>query len=205
METLKYIQQKYQLDLSKPSPIEIPIGRFKDVPRLFAELGFKKGAEIGVYRGLYSKYLFKYIPGLYLTGVDLWEIYPGYQDYTPTDIVEAHQEATKIYEKYGNGELIHDWSRNAARFVPDESLDFVFLDANHAYEYVVEDLAIWSKKVRKGGIVYGHDFDDYSNHKKRWSEMNVINAVEGWTKSYKIQPWFVITKNQNKCWLYVKD
>ena len=64
MDTLKYIIEKFNLDTSK-LPVEIPIGRFKDIPRLFSELGFKNGAEVGVYRGLYSKWLFRYIPGLY--------------------------------------------------------------------------------------------------------------------------------------------
>lgn len=203
MEALKYLAKKFNLDYSKPSPFMLPIGRFKDFPRILNALGMKKGAEVGVYRGLYSRYLFKSIKGLHLTGVDLWEIYPGYKDYTPTDIIEAHKEAEEVY-KGKNGKLIQGWSHEVAKTIPDESLDFVFLDANHAYEYVVQDIALWSKKVRKGGIVFGHDFDDYSNHKKRWSEMNVINAVEGWVKSYKIHPWFVITKNHNKCWVYVK-
>lgn len=202
MDTLNYIIEKFSLDTSK-LPIEIPIGRFKDIPRLFTELGFKNGAEIGVYRGLYSKWLFRYVSGLYLTGVDAWEIYEGYKDYEKTDILDAKKEAFEIY-KGKNGKLIHGWSNEVVKTIPDESLDFVFIDGNHAYEYVVEDIALWSKKVRKGGIVYGHDFDDYSNHRTRWNQMNVINAVEGWIKSYKINPWFIVTKNTNKCWLYVK-
>jgi len=200
MEILKYICEKFKVE---GDVIDLKIGRFKDIPRLFAELGFKKGAEIGVYRGLYSKYLLRYIPGLELVGIDLWEIYPGYKDYSSTDIVEAHNEAIKVYKD--KGVLIQGWSNEVAKTIPDESLDFVFIDGNHAYEYVVEDIALWSKKVRKGGIVYGHDYDDYSQHRTRWKEMNVINAVDGWIKSYKIKPLFLITKNHNKCWMYVKD
>lgn len=204
MDTLKFLQEKYNLDFSKPSPIEIPVGRFKDIPRTFKELGFKVGAEVGVYRGLYSRYLCKYCPGLKLYSIDSWAAYKGYKDYDDNDIVDAKREAEERTKGY-DCTLIQGWSNEVVKQFDDESLDFVFIDGNHAYEYVVEDIALWSKKVRKGGIVYGHDFDDYSTHRKRWAEMNVINAVEGWMKSYKIKPWFLITKNSNKCWMYVKD
>ena len=201
--TLDYIVKKFNIDLTKESPIMLPIGRFKDIPKLFAELNFKEGAEIGVYRGSYSKSLLKYNPKLHLIGVDLWESYPGFKDFEKNDLKDAYNEALKNVEGY-NCQMIKGWSEEVVKTIPDESLDFVFIDCNHAYEYVVWDIANWSKKVKKGGIIYGHDFDDYSNH-RRWKEMNVINAVEGWMKSYKIKPWFITTNNSNRCWLYVKS
>lgn len=203
MNTLDYLVEKYKIDLSQPSPIYVSMGRFKDIPRTFAELGFTKGAEIGVYEGAYSKNLLQRIPNLHLIGVDLWESYPGYKDFEKNDIVDAYNRAVKNVEGY-DCELIKGWSDEVVKTIPDNSLDFVFIDGNHNYEWCVWDIANWSKKVRSGGIIYGHDYDDYSNS-RRWKEMNVINAVDGWTKSYKINPWFVITNNRNKCWLYVKD
>lgn len=195
--------EKYKIDLTQESPIMIPIGRFKDIPRLFKELGFTEGAEIGVYQGDYSRKLLKQIPNLHLIGVDLWETYPGFKDFEKNDLADARNRALKNVEGF-NCEMITGWSADVAKTIPDGSLDFIFIDCNHAYEHVVWDLANWTPKVRKGGIIYGHDYDDYSNHSRRWSEMNVINAVNGWTASYKIKPWFVITNNKNKCWLYVK-
>jgi hypothetical protein len=203
METLDYIVKKYNIDITQPSPISIPFGRFKDIPRLFNELGFKVGAEIGVFEGEYSRYLLKFIPKLKLYGIDLWDKYPTYKDFEKVTLQEAYKKALNNTKKY-DCELIKEWSHEAVKRFKDESLDFVFIDGNHAYEYVVQDIALWSKKVRKGGIVYGHDFDDYSTS-RRWREMNVINAVEGWVKSYKINPWFIFTRNRNKSWLYVKD
>lgn len=203
MDALKYILEKFKIDPATPSPVMIPIGRFKDLPRLFHELGFKVGAEVGVYRGRYSRYLFRFCPGLMLYGIDAWTIYGDYRDYTPADISDAEREAREVAKTH-NFVLIKGWSHEAAIGIADESLDFVFLDANHAYEFAVRDIAVWSKKVKKGGIVSGHDFDDYSKHATRSKEMNVVNAVEGWMKSYQIDPWFVITNNRNKCWFYVK-
>jgi len=202
VETLKYIVDKYKIDLSQPSPFHLPIGRFKDVPRLFKELGFKVGAEVGTYQGEYARYLLRYCPGLKLYGIDMWKSYKGYKDFGANDLIDSHQIAKERVKGY-DCELIQGWSNEVVKRVLDESLDFVFIDGNHAYEYVVEDIANWSKKVRSGGIVYGHDFDDYTN-RRRWKQMHVIQAVEGWVKSYKIHPWFVLTNNKNKTWMYVK-
>lgn len=202
MNALDYFVDKYKIDLSQPSPIFVPIGRFKDIPKLFAELGYTEGAEIGVYRGSYSVSLLKYNPQLHLLGVDLWESYPGYKDFGKNDIVDAETEAREVTKGY-NCEMIKGWSDEVAKTVADESLDFVFIDGNHNYEWCVKDIASWSRKVKPGGIIYGHDYDDYSNS-RRWKEMQVMPAVNGWMEAQKINPWFVITNNKNRCWMYVK-
>lgn len=203
MNTLDYIIKKYNIDVNQEMPIKLEIGRFKDIPRLFRELGFKKGAEIGVHEGSYARWLLKGIPGLHLIGVDLWESYRGYKDFNKNNLHEAKLKAEKNVEGF-DCELIQGWSNEVADQIPDGSLDFVFIDGNHAYEWVVWDMYKWIPKVRKGGIVYGHDYDDYSNNSRRF-EMNVMNAVDGWMKSYGIKPWFITTRNRNKCWMYVKE
>lgn len=49
-------------------------------------------------------------------------------------------------------------SLEAAKQFDDESLDFVFIDASHEYEDVVDDLKAWYPKIKKGGILAGHDY-----------------------------------------------
>lgn len=51
-------------------------------------------------------------------------------------------------------------SIEAAERIPDASLDFVYVDARHDYESVLEDLAAWHPKVRPGGVFAGHDYID---------------------------------------------
>ena len=63
----------------------------------------------------------------------------------------------------------------------DESLDMIFIDANHSFDRVKEDIENWSKKVRKGGIVSGHDY----NHP---NFPGVTVVVNDWTQknNYKL-------------------
>jgi predicted O-methyltransferase YrrM len=46
-----------------------------------------------------------------------------------------------------------------AEEVEDESLDFVFIDADHGYEAVKKDIEAWLPKVKPGGFVSGHDIN----------------------------------------------
>lgn len=43
---------------------------------------------------------------------------------------------------------------------PNESLDFIFIDANHTYEDVKADILAYIPKVKKGGVLGGHDYCD---------------------------------------------
>jgi predicted O-methyltransferase YrrM len=117
----------------------------------FAELGFKKGAEVGVFTGYYSEVLCKTMPGLDLTCVDIW----GSGKYQ-----QAEDECLARLEPYGV-KIVKEYSVEAAKGVQDGSLDFVYIDAAHDYENVKKDIEAWAPKVRIGGIVAGDDFYDF--------------------------------------------
>lgn len=54
-------------------------------------------------------------------------------------------------------------SVEAARTFADASLGFVFIDMDHRYESVKNDIAAWLPKVKPGGVIAGHDYgQDYS-------------------------------------------
>ena len=49
-------------------------------------------------------------------------------------------------------------SVEASKTFEDKSIDFVFIDAGHTYEEVVEDIKHWLPKVKAGGFIAGHDY-----------------------------------------------
>jgi len=52
-------------------------------------------------------------------------------------------------------------SFDRAKEFEDGSIDMVFIDANHTYEYVTRDIAAYLPKMKKGGIMAGHDYNEH--------------------------------------------
>lgn len=50
-------------------------------------------------------------------------------------------------------------SKEASKLFEDNSIDFVFIDASHKYEDILNDIKCWLPKVKYGGIIAGHDYE----------------------------------------------
>ena len=199
MSALYAIAATWGVNVTGPGPVAIDRTR-DDLGRLFATLGYTRGAEIGVERGLYSETLLATNTGLHLTCVDAWAPYRGYREHvTAEKLAEIRRDmAGRLapYSVQGRLRLLDTFSVAAAAQVEDRSLDFVYIDANHTLPHVVADLAAWVPKVRAGGIVAGHDYG-------RRSVGHVREAVQAWTTAYAIDPWFVLTGDRSPSWFWV--
>src|SRR5574343_228018 len=176
---LELIKDKFKVEFvmdGRNSPTFIPELDRSALASLFSELGFKVGAEIGVEQGKYSERLLKANPGLKLYCVDAWARYSKYRDHVSQDKLNDFYRLTEERPK---------------RF-KKESLDFVYIDANHSLPFVIQDIFLWSEKVRPGGIVAGHDYIRYAAER---IQCHVVEAVHAWVKAYRIAPWFVIGPN----------
>jgi predicted O-methyltransferase YrrM len=190
VNTLDYIVKKYKLDLKQKLPIEIPNFGRDGLAGLFAELGFKKGVEIGTERGIYAEIISRANPKATLYCVDPWAAYEGYRDITKVSEAEAiYAEAKKRLSAYPNCQIIRNFSAKALPKFKDASLDFVYIDGNHEYPFITQDLIEWSKKVRVGGIIAGHD---YVTSNQPVPRNQVYHAVNGFMAAYNINPWFVL-------------
>ena len=70
------------------------------------------------------------------------------------------RRARKVLSRYGDrSEIIRDLSLSASKKIPDGSLDFVYIDADHGFCAVLTDILAWMPKVRAGGILSGHDYN----------------------------------------------
>lgn len=181
------------------SPIVIDQPR-EMLPALFHSLGYRIGAEIGVECGIYSEIIYNSMPGVKLYAVDAWQAYPGYRDHvTQAKIDSIYQQAAERLK--GKAHLVRKYSIAAAQDFDDGILDFVYIDGNHDFLHVTEDIHYWSAKVRKGGIIAGHDFKrhkgSYINHVK--------DVVQAWTYSHGIDPWFVLAGDKSPSWFWVKQ
>lgn len=95
-------------------------------------------------------------------GVDIWRStsLTGQNDnlYDQNTLDYQYREVFKKYRNDARVKLIREFSVNAASFFEDEYFDFIYIDADHTYKAVTEDLNAWFPKLKKGGILSGHDY-----------------------------------------------
>ena len=125
-----------------------------------------EGVEVGVAAGEFSRTILDIWEGRRLHLVDPWRHLPNYVDLTNVSDA-AHEELFRslpqLLASHRDRYRIHRMlSQQAAESFDDRSLDFVYIDAEHTFEAVQNDLALWFPKARAGGIVAGHDFVDGS-------------------------------------------
>jgi len=126
----------------------------------------KATAEIGVQWGVFSKRIVTVLKPKRHYCIDYWKyIDSGYERDTGNVSDKEHElrymaTVDLLKEEIGSGvvKIIRDLSSNALRKLPPASLDFIYIDGNHNYEAVLEDLYNSIRVIKKGGIIGGHDF-----------------------------------------------
>lgn len=136
--------------------------------------GFRNGAELGVSQGRFTMFLCAAMHDMKMFCADMWTEQPNNpsEQYIGWKHDENYEKFKAIAENYFPGRISINRmdSVEAATLVEDESLDFVFIDADHSYEGCKRDIEAWSPKVRKGGMISGHDY-----HQVKWP--GVVQAV----------------------------
>lgn len=197
--TLDFILNKYDIDPNSQSPIELPYRR-DELARLFKELGYKVGAEIGVDRGLYSEEISQLNPGVKLYCIDPWKLYRKYPDFKDQHKLNVNYNGTKKRLAPYNCEIIKKSSMGAIKDFAPDSLDFVYIDGNHTYDYVWEDLNGWTKIVKKGCLISGHDY-----RSRRQELVGVRQAVDQYMQEHNIKTLFRFAKNNDSSWAFVNE
>ena len=158
-----------------------------DLASVCEERGFKYGAELGVQKGFFSKdmlSIWKSAERYYM--VDPWHHQDGYHDAANYD--NYTQESFFQQTKANTAEwmtktiFMRNYSTSAAPLIPDLSLDFIYIDARHDYCGVKEDILMWWPKLKKGGIMAGHDYmSGYQQLKERVKVGAGYSAKDDWT------------------------
>lgn len=89
----------------------------------------------------------------------LVDSYPAYGDRTEASQSFTKEFAASRFINHPNYIWVYKDSVDASKEFTDESIDFIYIDANHSYASVESDILAWFRKVRVGGIIAGHDFD----------------------------------------------
>lgn len=132
-----------------------------DLPYFIKENRFRNGLELGAKAGRSMYFALNANAQLYLTGIDLWEIIQG-GAYRHNDKNESR--CRKRLRKFGSRvKLIKGDASVIAGDIPDESFDFIFYDlqCKDMSSFHQEMIALWTPKIRKGGVLIGRDFRDF--------------------------------------------
>tara|TARA_R100001530_G_C4268081_1_gene142344 strand:- start:16 stop:606 length:591 start_codon:yes stop_codon:yes gene_type:complete len=155
-------------------------GRFDDGPfreDLLAEwintLGCTRVAELGVFDGYTMRTILEKCDKLEeLVGIDTWAHPETFSCLAPKgersrlvyeecDHDANYKLTMKNIEESGNTQpanVLKMTTCEAAQLYEDGYFDLIFIDADHSYEGVKKDIETWYSKVKKGGVVAGHDF-----------------------------------------------
>ena len=155
------------------------------------------GAEIGVCNGLNALNILENldIKNLYL--IDPYRLYSDQTNIGQNGTEEKNKEfkthAHKLLDKKYSDKIVwlEKLSEDAINDI-EEDLDFVYIDGNHMYDYVLNDIKLYSEKVKDGGLVAGHDFDF----------QHVIKAVYDFAENNNKTVESGLCKDVSKDWWY---
>jgi predicted O-methyltransferase YrrM len=93
---------------------------------------------------------------------------------------------------------------DAVKDFADGSLDFVYIDGHHGFKYVAEDIWEWHKKVRKGGIVAGHDYFTLNKDPRHPYCNHVKEVVDAYVLAFKIDDLEIMSDSFHSWMFHVK-
>jgi uncharacterized Rossmann fold enzyme len=159
-----------------------------------------RGAEVGVFAGDMSAALLRANPILHLDMIDSWEgqgaAYRGESGDWHAGLSQTMQDEyqRKALDRTAFASerrmVVRERSTVAAQnlTVP---YDFVFLDADHSYEGCKADIAAWAPKIKPGGWLGGHDYEN-----KAFPKFGVTQAVN----EYASAAGLPVELGENFCW-----
>eukprot|EP01031_Cornospumella_fuschlensis_P025083 gene25083-30297_t len=172
-----------------------------ELPKYAEALGLLgEAVEVGVRDGEFSDWILQNWKGKKLHVVDPWLAQDNslYKDVSNVQQKEQDERYEMVKDRLtrahaGRFEIHRKYSTDAAKEVPDNSLDFVYVDARHDYAGVKEDLEAWWPKLRPGGLLAGHDFVPDGVHKE--GAFGVQKAVFEFAARYRREIQTISDKN----------
>ena len=130
------------------------------LPYLINKYNCGDGVEVGVREATHAQHLLEET-SIFLYGVDISK-WPRVNE-----LLMRYPTRFRFY---------HMSSALASDYFCEESLDFIYIDADHKYASVKEDLAVWYPKLKVGGVFCGDDFCNCWNPAE--GQYDIVKAVE---------------------------
>ncbi len=137
----------------------------------------RRGVEVGVWRGHISAGLLAAFPNLHLTMIDPWREWASNETYYQTTQMgksvqqrwaDVYQEAMTVTDFAAiRRAVLRTLSEGAAQHVLP-GLDFAFIDGDHTYDAVRQDIELWWPRVKPGGLLLGHDYNGLQDRRGVW-------------------------------------
>lgn len=148
------------------------------------------GAEIGVLKGDNAITLLQQRPQLTLYMIDAWQDHPADSSYKRSKDANAFRSkrfwelAKRLVERRAafageRARIIKDFSVRGMAQIPDASLDFGFIDADHSYEGCKPDLETLWPKIKPGGFASGHDYNHSRERSGQWGVKKAVDEFAG--------------------------
>ena len=120
-------------------------------------------AEIGALKGDYAN-LISLQPISKLHLIDPWISIPDIPHRwhaVPQDAMDEYK--SYVYERFAKNEsveIVEKYSADAVLDFESDYFNWIYLDANHTYSFVIEDLKNWWNKLKSGGYICGNAYID---------------------------------------------
>jgi hypothetical protein len=155
-----YSEKVIPVDFTKNNKEYIWLNSYSHTLQLYKHNKCKIGVEIGTSAGNHLEYLLKNTDIELVVGIDSYNKECWNTAEIPSNCYDEFYRMVKsrMYSFRDRCWILRKTSEQAIEFFPDESLDFVFIDAGHTYEDVKKDIELWIPKVKNGGIISGHNW-----------------------------------------------
>jgi len=143
--------------------------------------------EVGVFYGDNARSILRTLDIEHLYLVDPYKTYTcgGFEVKIDDKILKEAKRKLKPWKDKIS--WVHKYSDIAIYEIPDA--DFIYLDANHDYEFITKDLSLYYPKVKVGGILASHDFKCF--------HLGVIKAAVEFTNIHKLS----LNAEPDDCWM----
>jgi len=186
--------------------LNLQIENRDSIPALLKRLDLNgAGVEIGVQNGIFSETILKFSNLKRLYSIDCWKSMDKnkYLDIANKSQIKQYyyylKTILRLFKFGKRSRIIRKFSKEASLLFKDESLDFIYIDAQHSYAACKEDINCWWPKLKKNGILAGHD---YLNGVLLEGEFGVKKAVDEFIKNTKSK--LFVTKEDWPTWYLVK-